>query len=577
MAGWLTGPASMAGGLWIQRWIVSARRAEADLAPDGAWILRHGPRHRRLLFAWALIFLVIFALAAYLAAPLAAVLLLAGFCVIILGGLLADARTYARLTDEVIEVRRPIRPPLRAAWDGIERIEYGWHSLLMHRRHGPPLSISIYFDGLGRLRDLLERNAAEALRRSGVSADAGGALDLLPRLDDDEATAKKRLALAQTAWTRREVAPMGLDPSSERLFGILFVASCVLGLLALLFLGPLDDHFLAVALAGAGVALPVTAAFLARAVRGRRAAGRPASIFFVVFWSILAGIAFSGGGLGAVLIVNALPIAGPDEVHVATVLRREGRRDLVVSSWRPGRAEERLHRLDEDLVRRTAAGDSIIVRVRPGLLGWARVVGVEIPAPSHAPSSAVGLRLGDTVAVENEIYSFGARPVSIGERPLGLAEAGSVHAIDADRFVFRRVDLETPPTAPWRRAYGDLGPWLLVDARTGAATTIEAPGFDSTFSAPSFNGPRMAYWAATRGWRETGTGTEMGAGRVLDLDRGEVVADVRLDPPPVLDTDDPWYLDPPRWEGDRVAFRHAGHTWFLLPQHSRTAIMGSRP
>lgn len=87
---------------------------------------------------------------------------------------------------------------------------------------------------------------------------------------------------------------------------------------------------------------------------------------------------------GACVILNQVLDDGPAQVHQSHVVEVRNQRkthEVVVVSWRAGHTTERL-RLRLTVLRTLRAGDSLVVRVHPGALGWPWF---ELVAPSPPP------------------------------------------------------------------------------------------------------------------------------------------------------------------------------------------------
>jgi hypothetical protein len=81
------------------------------------------------------------------------------------GGLLGAYRKAVFVDASGMTIHRPIRGPIYFGWDEIAAVSYVKHkrAILIRPSWGRSQSVSIYFDGLGTLRDCLDRYAPSAL------------------------------------------------------------------------------------------------------------------------------------------------------------------------------------------------------------------------------------------------------------------------------------------------------------------------------------------------------------------------------------------------------------------------------
>jgi hypothetical protein len=170
-------------------WLLKERLPEAKRDGSG-WLLESTPQYRKAsaaLMAGAFLLLLPVPLAYFEGGTLSRFRLLiiaAG-----LGGLflwtliwLCDAWwTKVRLDEAGITIRRPLFAPKFLAWNEIRQVAFSRNSYAI-RLEGPrdSCAVSIFRNGLGRLRRYLEQNGAEASRQLGTGFDPFYFLPKLP-------------------------------------------------------------------------------------------------------------------------------------------------------------------------------------------------------------------------------------------------------------------------------------------------------------------------------------------------------------------------------------------------------------
>ena len=156
----------------IQQWFESGRRPEARRAPDGmGFILEPGPRVRAFWGALAAAFGAFLALGLWahrteaigsLWFMIAYAALFGGAFVLATSMLVAVALTRIRVDHRGVAESRLGGGSLEIGWAEVAEVRFSglWESFLIRSRDGRTLRVSAHLDGLGRLREALQRHAA---------------------------------------------------------------------------------------------------------------------------------------------------------------------------------------------------------------------------------------------------------------------------------------------------------------------------------------------------------------------------------------------------------------------------------
>jgi len=156
----------------IERWVKAGRRPEARSAADGVgFVLEHGPRVRAFWAALALAFGTFLALGlwAHRTEAIGSFWFMIGY-VVMFGGafvlsasmLIAVALTWVRVDHRGLTEPRLGGGRTEIGWPEVADVRFSalWESFLIRTRDGRSLRVSAYLDGLGRLREALQRHAA---------------------------------------------------------------------------------------------------------------------------------------------------------------------------------------------------------------------------------------------------------------------------------------------------------------------------------------------------------------------------------------------------------------------------------
>ncbi|PYQ14615.1 MAG: hypothetical protein DMF80_12160 [Acidobacteria bacterium] len=156
----------------IERWVRAGRRVEARPAADGlGFILEHGPRVRAFWGITAAVFGAFLALGlwAHRTQAIGSFWFMIGY-VAMFGGafvlsasmLLAVMLTWVRVDHRGVAEPRLGGGQIEIGWPEVAEVRFSalWESFLIRARDGRTLRISAHLDGLGRLREALQRHAA---------------------------------------------------------------------------------------------------------------------------------------------------------------------------------------------------------------------------------------------------------------------------------------------------------------------------------------------------------------------------------------------------------------------------------
>src|SRR5712692_9672532 len=156
----------------IERWVRAGRRPEARPAADGmGFVLEHGPRVRVFWAALASAFGAFLALGlwAHRTEVIGSLWFMIGY-VAMFGGafvlsasmLIAVALTRVRVDHRGIAEPRLGGGCVEIGWPEVAEVRFSalWESFLIRTRDGRTLRVSAHLDGLGRLREALQRHAA---------------------------------------------------------------------------------------------------------------------------------------------------------------------------------------------------------------------------------------------------------------------------------------------------------------------------------------------------------------------------------------------------------------------------------
>jgi len=173
----------------IERWVIAGRRTEARLAPDGmGYVLEPGARVRVFWAALAAAFGAFLALGLWAHRTeaigsfwfmIAYAALFSGAFVLSASMLIAVALTRIRVDHRGIAEPRLGGGRVEIGWPEVAEVRFSalWESFLIRTRDGRTLRVSAHLDGLGRLREALQRHAA--------AASPPAVLVLLPALPPD--------------------------------------------------------------------------------------------------------------------------------------------------------------------------------------------------------------------------------------------------------------------------------------------------------------------------------------------------------------------------------------------------------
>jgi hypothetical protein len=155
----------------IERWVKSGRRPDARPCVDGmGFVLEHGPRVRLFWVVLATVFGAFLALGlwALRTEAIASFWLMLGY-VVVFGGafalsgsmLIAVALTWVRVDQRGI-AERLVGGRVEIGWPEVAEVRFSalWEAFLIRARDGRTLRVSAHMDGLGRLREALQRHAA---------------------------------------------------------------------------------------------------------------------------------------------------------------------------------------------------------------------------------------------------------------------------------------------------------------------------------------------------------------------------------------------------------------------------------
>jgi hypothetical protein len=158
----------------IERWVKAGRRSEARLAADGmGFVLEHGPRVRVFWAALASAFGAFLALGLWAHRTeaigsfwfmIAYVTMFGGAFVLSASMMIAVALTRVRVDHRGIAEPRLGGGRVEIGWPEVAEVRFSalWESFLIRARDGRTLRVSAHLDGLGRLREALQRHAAAA-------------------------------------------------------------------------------------------------------------------------------------------------------------------------------------------------------------------------------------------------------------------------------------------------------------------------------------------------------------------------------------------------------------------------------
>jgi hypothetical protein len=156
----------------IERWVKAGRRPDARPSADGmGFVLEHGPRVRLFWAALAGVFGAFLALGLWAQRTeaiasfwfmLGYVAMFGGAFVLSASMLVAVAFTWVRVDHRGIAEPRLVGGRLEIDWPEVAEVRFSalWESFLIRARDGRTLRVSAHLDGLGRLREALQRHAA---------------------------------------------------------------------------------------------------------------------------------------------------------------------------------------------------------------------------------------------------------------------------------------------------------------------------------------------------------------------------------------------------------------------------------
>ena len=156
----------------IERWVKNGRRPEARLAADGmGFVLEHGPRVRIFWGTLAAAFGAFLALGLWAHRTeaigswwfmVAYALMFGGAFVLSASMLIAVLLTWVRVDHRGIAEPRLGGGRVEIGWPEVAEVRFSalWESFLIRTRDGRTLRVSAHLDGLGRLREALQRHAA---------------------------------------------------------------------------------------------------------------------------------------------------------------------------------------------------------------------------------------------------------------------------------------------------------------------------------------------------------------------------------------------------------------------------------
>lgn len=155
----------------IERWVKAGRRPEARRSADGlGFVLEHGPRVRVFWAALAGVFGGFLALGLWAQHTgaissfwfmLGYVVMFGGAFVVSASMLVAVALTWVRVDHRGIAEPALVGGRLEIGWPEVVEVRFSslWESFLIRARDGRTLRVSAHLDGLGRLREALQRHA----------------------------------------------------------------------------------------------------------------------------------------------------------------------------------------------------------------------------------------------------------------------------------------------------------------------------------------------------------------------------------------------------------------------------------
>jgi hypothetical protein len=158
----------------VEQWVKAGRRAEARLSADGTgFVLEHGPRVRLFWGALAAAFGAFLALGLWAHRTeaigsfwfmVAYALMFGGAFVLSASMLIAVVLTWVRVDHRGIAEPRLGGGRVEIGWPEVAEVRFSalWESFLIRTRDGRTLRVSAHLDGLGRLREALQRHAAAA-------------------------------------------------------------------------------------------------------------------------------------------------------------------------------------------------------------------------------------------------------------------------------------------------------------------------------------------------------------------------------------------------------------------------------
>jgi len=158
----------------IQKWVKAGRRPEARPAADGmGFVLEQGPRVRLFWAALAAAFGAFLALGLWAHRTeaigsfwfmVAYAAMFGGAFVLSASMLIAVALTRVRVDHRGIAEPRLGGGRVEIGWPEVAEVRYSalWESFLIRSRDGRTLRVSAHLDGLGRLREALQRHAPAA-------------------------------------------------------------------------------------------------------------------------------------------------------------------------------------------------------------------------------------------------------------------------------------------------------------------------------------------------------------------------------------------------------------------------------
>ena len=156
----------------IDQWVKAGRRPEARIAADGmGFVLEHGPRVRVFWGMLATAFGAFLALGlwAHRTEAIGSFWFMIGYATMFGGAfvlsasmLIAVALTRVRVDHRGLAEPRLGGGRLEIGWPEVAEVRFSalWESFLIRTRDGRSLRVSAHLDGLGRLREALQRHAA---------------------------------------------------------------------------------------------------------------------------------------------------------------------------------------------------------------------------------------------------------------------------------------------------------------------------------------------------------------------------------------------------------------------------------